>query len=56
MWGPPPTDVYLPANSIALFSYAIMERTAHMFGCCARLKAGVTIEQAQAELGGFTMG
>ena len=56
IWGPPPTDVYLPANTIALFSYAIMERTAHLFGCCARLKAGVTIEQAQTELEGIHNG
>jgi putative ABC transport system permease protein len=50
MSGPPPTDVYLPANSIALFSYPISQRTFHIFGCVGRLKDGVTAGQAQAQL------
>jgi putative ABC transport system permease protein len=50
MWGNPPTDVYLPANAISLFSYPLSQRDYHIFGCGGRLKAGVSIEQAQAEL------
>jgi putative ABC transport system permease protein len=50
LWGPPPTDVYLTANSIILFSYPILQRTYHIFGCVGRLKEGVTIAKAQAEL------
>jgi putative ABC transport system permease protein len=50
LWGPPPTDVYLPVNSITLFSFAIYQRTYHIFGCVGRLKEGFTVGQAQAEL------
>jgi len=50
VWGNPPTDVYLPANAVALFGYQISQRRLHVFGCSARLKAGVSIQQAQAEL------
>ena len=50
LWGPPPTDVYLPANSIVLFSYPIYQRTYRIFGCAGRLKPGVSVEQARAEL------
>jgi putative ABC transport system permease protein len=48
-WGPP-TDVYLPVNSIALFGYPLSLRTLHIFGCVGRLKDGVSIAQAQAQL------
>ena len=55
--GSQPTDVYLPANSIAFFSLPIDDpqmsraaRTWHIFGCVGRLKAGVSIAQAQAQL------
>jgi putative ABC transport system permease protein len=48
--GPPPTDVYLPVNSIALFSYPIYQRTCHIFGFLGQLKEGVSIAKAQAEL------
>jgi putative ABC transport system permease protein len=48
--GPPPTDVYLAINSIALFSYPIYDRTLHIFGFLGRLKEGVSIAKAQAEL------
>ena len=50
LWGPPPTDVYLPVNSIALFSYPISQRVYRIFGCYGRLKDGVSLAQAQAEL------
>jgi predicted permease len=50
LWGPTPTDVYLPANSIVLFSYPIYQRTFRIFGCAGRLKPGATVEQARAEL------
>ena len=50
VWGPPPTDVYLTVNSLALFSYPIYQRSSHFFGCVGRLKEGVGIAKAQAEL------
>jgi putative ABC transport system permease protein len=50
LWGPASTDVYLPVNSILLFSYPIYQRTYHVFGCAGRLKPGVSVEQARAEL------
>jgi putative ABC transport system permease protein len=50
LWGPPPTDLYLPVNSITLFSFPIYQRTYHIFGCVGRLKEGVSVAQAQAEL------
>jgi putative ABC transport system permease protein len=50
LWGPPATDLYLPVNSIALFSFPIYQRTYHIFGCVGRLKEGVSVAQAQAEL------
>jgi putative ABC transport system permease protein len=36
LWGSQPTDVYLPANSITLFSAPIYERTWRIFGCIGR--------------------
>jgi putative ABC transport system permease protein len=30
--GPPPTDVYLPVNSMESFTYPIYKRTFHIFG------------------------
>jgi len=50
VWGPPPTDVYLAVNSITLFSLQIYQRSFHYFGCVGRLKEGVSIAKAQAEL------
>ena len=50
LWGPPPTDIYLTVNSIIPFSYPILQRTYHIFGCVGRLKEGVSIAKAQAEL------
>ena len=48
--GPPPTDVYLPVNSTLLFGYSLYQRTFHIFGFYGRLKEGVSIAKAQAEL------
>lgn len=50
LYGNPPTDVYLPASAVALFGYPLGQRRNHVFGCSARLKSGVSIQQAQAEL------
>ena len=50
LWGSRPTDIYLPINSISLFSYPIYQRNFHIFRCVGRLKDGVSIAQAQAEL------
>jgi putative ABC transport system permease protein len=50
MWEKIPTDLYLPANAVAVFSYPLGQRDYHIFGCIARLKTGISIEQAQAEL------
>jgi hypothetical protein len=56
-WGPPSPDVYLPVNSIAplgLFpqnrGYALVLRDVHSFFCAGRLKPGVSVAEAQAEL------
>jgi putative ABC transport system permease protein len=50
VWGPPPTDVYITVHSAALFSYPIYQRSSHVFGCVGRLKEGVGLAKAQAEL------
>jgi putative ABC transport system permease protein len=50
VWGEPPADVYLPVNATTLFSYPIYQRDYHIFSCYARLRDGVNITQAQAEL------
>jgi putative ABC transport system permease protein len=48
LWGPRPTDIYLPINLCGWD--AIYLRTYHIFNCFGRLKDGVSIAQAQAEL------
>src|ERR1700678_247526 len=48
--GPPPTDVYLPINSTLLFGNPLNQRTFRIFGFYGRLKEGVSIAKAQAEL------
>ncbi|MGA7130264.1 MAG: FtsX-like permease family protein, partial [Chthoniobacterales bacterium] len=48
LWEPRPTDVYLPTNQFGWD--AIYQRTYHVFNCFGRLKDGVGIAQAQAEL------
>ena len=50
LWGPPATDLYLPVNSITLFSFPIYQRTYHIFGCVGRLEEAITVARAQAEL------
>jgi len=50
IWKSTPTDVYLPVNSIALFDYPLLQRGVHFVDCYARLKNGVGISQAQAEM------
>jgi putative ABC transport system permease protein len=56
-WGPPGVDVYLPANVLATLGYMANQRgyplemrDIHRFGCYGRMKPGVTIAQAQADL------
>jgi putative ABC transport system permease protein len=56
-WGPPGTDVYAPANTIATLGffpndrgYPLALRDLHFFFCIGRLKTGVSIAQAQADL------
>lgn len=48
LWEPRPTDVYLPTNQFGWD--AIYQRTYHVFNCFGRLRDGVGIAQAQAEL------
>jgi predicted permease len=56
-WGPPATDVYVPANTLAPLGYLpnnrgypLALRDIHRFFCVGRLKAGVSVAQAQADL------
>jgi putative ABC transport system permease protein len=56
-WGPPSTDVYLPVNTIAPLGFFPMDRgyplalrDQHRFFCAGRLKPGVSVAEAQAEL------
>jgi predicted permease len=56
-WGPPGTDLYLPANTLATLGfissnrgYPLELRDLHYFFCVGRLKAGVSVAQAQADL------
>ncbi|MGA7128922.1 MAG: ABC transporter permease [Chthoniobacterales bacterium] len=50
--GPPAADVYAPTNAIATaFNWNLVEdRGGHYVDCLGRLKKGVSIQQAQAEL------
>jgi putative ABC transport system permease protein len=48
LWETRPTDVYLPINQFGWD--AIYQRTYHVFECFGRLKDGVGIARAQAEL------
>ena len=50
LWGSRSTDIYLPINAMTLSSAPIYERTFHALNCFGRLKDGVSIAQAQAEL------
>jgi len=56
-WGPPGVDVYLPLHTIVPFNFLGNERgdplalrDSHWFTCFGRLKAGVSVSQAEAEL------
>ena len=42
------TDVWLPLSQLG--TYALTSRVPHMLEVVARLKAGVTVEQARAEM------
>ena len=49
--GPPTADVYVPSNVIAtVLNYTLTDRARHMADCLGRLKPGVSVSQAQAEL------
>ena len=50
LWSSRGTDVYLPVNVATLFSYPVGDRTMHMFYGLGRLKKGVSVAQAQAQL------
>jgi putative ABC transport system permease protein len=56
LWGDPPADAYLPVNSLSLFSYPIEQRNYHIFSGYGRLKKGVSLTQAQAELAAINQG
>jgi hypothetical protein len=52
-WGPPGVDVYLPIHTIVPFSsfgdpFAL--RNTHLFTCFGRLKPGVSVSEAEADL------
>jgi predicted permease len=56
-WGPPGVDVYVPANAVAPVGffgnnrgYPLELRDRHYFLCVGRLKPGLTLSQAQADL------
>jgi putative ABC transport system permease protein len=54
-WGPPGTEVYAPAGGHPRFfpsnrGYPLALRDLHYFFCIGRLKTGVSIAQAQADL------
>jgi predicted permease len=56
-WGPPGVDAYLPANTLATLGYMdprrgypLAQRDVHRFGSYGRMKPGVTLAQARADL------
>ena len=56
-WGPPGVELYLPAHTLATLGYMAPQRgypldmrDVRRFGCFARMKPGVTVAQAQADL------
>ena len=56
-WGPPPADLYAPVHLIVPLGfvgtnrgYPLELRDLHYYGCIGRLKPGVSLAQAQADL------
>ena len=52
-WGPPGVDVYLPLHTIVPFNVVdepFAERKVHWFTCFGRLKAGVSVSEAETDL------
>jgi putative ABC transport system permease protein len=56
-WGPPTADIYAPANTLAPLGflpndrgYPLANRNVHRFSCAGRLKAGISVAKAQADL------
>jgi putative ABC transport system permease protein len=49
-WGPPPTDLYVPINVMRIFGYKLDRRDVHLFLCFGRLRDGVSINEAKANL------
>jgi MacB-like periplasmic core domain len=56
-WGPPGVDVYLPVHTIVPFNFLGNEggdpltlRDSHWFFCFGRLKPGVSVSEAEADL------
>jgi predicted permease len=56
-WGPPPAEVYAPIHMLVPLGmvatnrgYPLELRDVHYYGCMGRLKPGVTLAQAQADL------
>jgi putative ABC transport system permease protein len=48
--GPPPTDLYVPAHVQEVFGESVQKRDLHVFLCLGRLKDGVSLKQANADL------
>jgi predicted permease len=56
-WGPPSIDAYLPTNTLVTLGYMdphrgypLAMRDVHRFACFGRMKPGVTLAQARADL------
>jgi putative ABC transport system permease protein len=56
-WGPPGVDLYLPVHTLVTLGYMANQRgyplemrDVHRFPCYGRMKPGVTVAQAQADL------
>ena len=52
-WGLPPVDVYLPLHTLVAFNFLgdpFPQRNVHLFTCFGRLKAGVSVSEAETDL------
>jgi putative ABC transport system permease protein len=53
-WSPPGIDVYLPIHAVGTFhllrNEVFAERANHLFACFGRLKEGVSVSEAEADL------